>query len=90
MGPMNTHSKKVPFFIYVSCQLFAYNFANIRCTAVKLNFLESPSNMALDEYDFVKFLKKSLVLFWTNVEYLKKFSSYELAFTICFVEPFWL
>ena len=58
MGPMNTHSKKVPIFIYVSCQLFAHNFANICFTAVKLKFLESLSKMALDEYDFVKFVKK--------------------------------
>ena len=62
--------------MHVSCQLFAYNFANIYCTAVKLTFLESPSKMASDEYDFEKFFKKSLVLFWKNVEYLKKFSNY--------------
>ena len=64
MGPMNMHSKKVPIFIYVSCQLFGHNFANICCTGVKLKFLESLSKMALDEHNFEKFFKKNFGTFF--------------------------
>ena len=63
-GPYEHTFQKVPFFIGVSCQLFAYNFANICCTAVKLKVLESLSKMALDKYNFVKFFKKIFGTFW--------------------------
>ena len=43
--------------------MFAHNFENIRCTDVKVKFLESPSKMALDEYDFAKIFKKKFGTF---------------------------
>ena len=44
--------------------MFAHNFENIRCTDVKVKFLESPSKMALDEYDFVTFFEKKFDTFF--------------------------
>ena len=50
--------------ITYSLRLPAHNFESICCTAVKLNFMESPSKMALNEYDFVKFLKHKFGTFF--------------------------
>ena len=43
---------------------FAHNFENIRCTDVKVKFLECTPKITLDEYDFVKFFKKKFGTFF--------------------------
>ena len=50
--------------IIVSNYLFAHNFENIRCTDVKVKFLECTPKITLDEYDFVKFFKKKFGTFF--------------------------
>ena len=50
------------FSIDVSCQLFANNFANIRCTDVKFTFLECTPKITSDTYTFVNFFSKKRLI----------------------------
>ena len=46
---------------------FAHNFGNIRCTDVKVRFLECTQKITLDEYDFVTFFEKKFATFFCFV-----------------------